>query len=432
MFGTAGVRGSIEDIPPSLVLRIGRAVGTISDTAVVGRDGRYTGGALVSAFVAGASSAGCNVIRLGQVPTHLVAWTARDRDAYGVAVTASHNPPEDNGVKLFRPDGGEFDADDEELVSTLADEAEEAMWNNWTATDETSIRPPVSEYVDAVVRYVGADTDVNLRVAVDCANGVGAVTTVPVLKRLGCDAVAVNAQTDPAFPGRGSKPTPETLDGFADFVNRRGFDLGLAHDGDADRLVVVDSDGVVSEDAVLAVLARRRVEGTGTVLTTPNASPRVDEAVREAGGDVERVALGTVSEATRRRNAVFAAEPWKHVFPGFGLWVDGTVSAAEVVAAYSDDPDIFEGLRDANVRKESVACDDEKKDDVMNAVEEKLHERYDGEFDTADGVRVDLGDRDWFLVRPSGTEPYVRVYSEGDDELVASLVSLVEEEVRRA
>ena len=429
MFGTAGVRGSIEDVSPSLVLRIGRAVGTVADSVVVGRDGRYTGDALVSAFAAGASSAGCDVVRLGEVPTHLVAWTARERDAYGVAVTASHNPPEDNGVKLFRPDGGEFDSEDEERVSTLADESETASWDNWTTTGEDDTTSAVSEYVDAVVRYVDAEAD--LRVAVDCANGVGATTTIPVLKRLGCNAVAVNAQTDPAFPGRGSKPTPETLAGFAGFVDRRGFDLGLAHDGDADRLVVVDPDGVISEDAVLAVLARRRVEGTGTVLTTPNTSPRVDKAVREAGGDVERVALGTVSEAARRRNVVFAAEPWKHVFPDFGLWVDGTVSAAEVVAAYADDPDVFEGLRDADVRKESVPCDDGKKDDVMTGVKEELHERYDGEFDTADGVRVDLGDGDWFLVRPSGTEPYVRVYAEGDGELVASLVSLVKDGVRR-
>lgn len=429
MFGTAGVRGSIDDVSPSLVLRLGRAVGSIADSVVVGRDGRYTGGALVSAFAAGASSAGCNVTRLGEVPTHLVAWTAREHDAYGVAVTASHNPPEDNGVKLFRPDGGEFDADDENRISTLANEAEETAWDDWTTPDEVSTRAAVSEYVDTAVGYV--DEEADLRVAVDCANGVGATTTVPVLKRLGCDVVAVNAQTDPAFPGRGSKPTPETLAGFAEFVDRRDFDLGLAHDGDADRLVVVDSDGVVSEDAVLAVLAQRRVAGSGTVLTTPNTSPRVEEAVREAGGDVERVALGTVSEEARARDIVFAAEPWKHVFPDFGLWVDGTVSAAEIVAAYSDDPDVFDGLGDANVRKESVPCDDGEKDDVMNSVEGKLHERYDGDIDTADGVRVDLGDGDWFLVRPSGTEPYVRVYAEGDDELVASVVSLLKDEVRR-
>jgi phosphomannomutase len=435
MFGTAGVRGSIDDVPPSLVLRLGYAVGKVADSVVVGRDGRHTGEALVSAFVSGAESVGCDVTVLGVVPTHAVAWKAREADAYGAAVTASHNPPSDNGVKLFRPDGGEFDTDDEEEVGALAEGAEAADWSAWTVADEADTEAVVSDYAEAATEYVGVEEPLGLTVAVDCANGVGARTTVPVLNGVGCDVVAVNAQTDPDFPGRGSKPTPDTLSGFASFVDRRGFDLGLAHDGDADRLVVVDSEGVVPEDAVLAALARRYVgssSGTPKVLTTPNTSPSVDEAVREAGGEVARVGLGTVSESVRDGDVVFAAEPWKHVFPGFGPWVDGTVAAAEVVRAYSEDNRLFDGLRDADVRKVSVPCEDGKKECVMRDTETALRERYEGSFDTADGVRVDLGGGDWFLVRASGTEPYVRVYAEGDEDLVESLVSLVEEAVRRA
>lgn len=424
MFGTSGVRGSIEAVSPSLVLRIGRAVGSMSDRVVVGRDGRYTGGSLVSAFVSGAESVGCDVTRIGVVPTHVVAWTAREYDAYGAVITASHNPPEDNGVKLFCDDGGEFSEDDEKEVESLVEGDTSVSWEEWTEADETEV---VDEYIDAAWEYVGV-SDIDLHVAVDCANGVGARTTVPLLERMGCAVVPVNAQTDPAFPGRGSKPTPETLAEFVDFV-RDGFDLGLAHDGDADRLVVVDDEGVVSEDAVLAVLAREHAPGT--VLTTPNASPRVDEAVKEADGEVERVALGAVSQEVRRRDAVFAAEPWKHVFPDFGGWVDGTIAAAEVVAAYAEDDCIFDGLREVNVRKESVGCENDDKPAVMKAAEERLREEYGGSFDTADGVRVDLGDGRWFLVRASGTEPVVRVYAEGDDELVTSLVSLVKDAVRR-
>jgi len=427
MFGTVGVRGSIDDVPSSLVLRLGRAVGEVADSVVVGRDGRHTGGSLTSAFAAGAQSMGCDVTLLGVVPTHLVAWAARDRGAHGVAITASHNPPRDNGVKLFRPDGGEFDAQDEKRVASLVDDTSSATWGSWTETREADTDAVASEYVEAATGCV--DGTAGLRVAVDCANGVGARTTLPVLEAVGCETVAVNAQTDATFPGRGSKPTEETLPGFVDLVERRGFDLGLAHDGDADRLVVVEPDGVVSEDAVLAALARRYAPGT--VVTTPNTSPRVDEAVRDAGGDVSRVALGTVSAAARDTDAVFASEPWKHVFTGFGPWVDGTVAAAEVAVAYAEDPAVFDGLRDTNVRKESVPCDDDDKEAAMRAVEKDVRERYDGGFDTSDGVRVDIGGGDWFLVRASGTEPYVRVYAEGDDELVASLVSLVEDAVRR-
>ena len=433
MFGTAGVRGSIEEASPSLVLRLGRAVGGMTDSIVVGRDGRHTGEALVSAFVAGAESAGCETNFLGVVPTHAVAWKAREEGAYGAAITASHNPPGDNGVKLFRDDGGEFGEEDEKEAAKLVENAPTADWDGWTEAGEGDA---VRGYLDAVSEYAG-ETDLGLRVAVDCANGVGARTTVPALEDAGCDVVAVNAQTDPTFPGRGSKPTPETLAGFVGFVRRGDFDIAFAHDGDADRLVVVDEDGVVSEDAVLAVLAGRGVRGTEgdtTVLTTPNVSPRVDEAVREAGGEVERVALGTVSEETRGRNIAFAAEPWKHVFPEFGAWVDGTVAAVEVARAYAEDAAVFDGIRDVDVTKKSVDCDDGDKAAVMAGLEERLRERYENKasFDTADGVRVDLKDGSWFLVRASGTEPLVRVYAEGDDELTESLVSAVEDGVKRA
>ncbi len=428
MFGTAGVRGSIEDVSPSVVLRLGSAVGAMTDAVVVGRDGRHTGEALVSAFVAGAESAGCDVTFLGVVPTHVVAWKAREEDTYGAAITASHNPPGDNGVKLFRDDGCEFGADDEKQVGELVEDAPTARWDGWTEAGEDEA---VEGYLDAVSEYVGK-ASLGLRVAVDCANGVGAYTTVPALEDAGCDVVAVNAQTDPTFPGRGSKPTPETLSGFVDFVRRGGFDIAFAHDGDADRLVVLDEEGVVSEDGVLAVLARRHAPGT--VLTTPNVSPRVDKAVREAGGDVERVALGTISEEVRGREAAFAAEPWKHVFPEFGGWVDGTIAAVGVARAYAEDPTVFDGMRGVDVAKESVGCEDSEKAAVMADVEERLRERYDdgASFDTADGVRVDLEDGSWFLVRASGTEPLVRVYTEGDDGLTESLVSLVEDGVKRA
>jgi phosphomannomutase len=362
------------------------------------------------------------------VPTHVIAWKAREEDAYGAAITASHNPPEDNGVKLFRDDGCEFGAEDEKEVAALVENTTTADWDGWTEADEDDA---VEDYLDAVSEYVG-EHSLDLRVAVDCANGVGARTTVPALKKVGCDVVPVNAQTDPMFPGRGSKPTPESLVEFVEFVRLGEFDLGFAHDGDADRLVVVDEGGVVSEDAVLAVLAARHAPGT--VLTTPNVSPRVDDAVLEAGGDVERVALGTISEEARGRDVAFAAEPWKHVFPEFGGWVDGTVSAVEVARVHAEDKTVFDGMRDVDVTKKSVTCDDDKKTAVMVQVEEKLRNRYDdteATFDTADGIRVDIGDGSWFLVRASGTEPLVRVYVEGDDELVETLVSLVTDSVGR-
>lgn len=434
IFGTAGVRGGLRHVNPSLVRRIGEAVGGMTESLVVGRDGRHTGGSFVSAFVSGAESTGCNVCILGEVPTHVVAWTARRQGAYGAMITASHNPPEDNGVKLFRDDGIEFGEDDECRVGELIEDRTRgtAETRDWTEADRTDV---VDEYVNAAVGYVGnrgdrADVS-EFRVAVDTANGMGVKTTPPVLESLGAEVTEVNAQVDATFPGRGSKPTPESLSGFIGFVRRRDFDLGIAHDGDADRVVVVDDEGVVSEDAVLTVLASEY--SPGTVLTTPNTSPRIDEAVGEKGGEVERIPLGEVSQRTREREVVFSAEPWKHVFPGFGGWVDGTVAAAEVVCLCAENAELFDGIRGMEVRKMSVECPEELKGEVMETAEDALRDEYsEYDFDTTSGLRVGLDEGSWFLVRESGTEPVVRVYAEGKDRLVRSLVETVEEAVSRS
>ena len=487
LFGTAGIRGPVTEITPALALEVGQAAGEPGETFVVGRDGRETGPALAAAVEAGLESAGADVYRIGQVPTPALAFASRGRR--GVMITASHNPPEDNGIKLF-VDGVEYDREAERAIedAVSADRPPIAPWDRWGDSGRLEV---LETYRDAVIDYVrerfADETDdrppefplAGLSIAVDCGNGMGSVATPQVLERLGAEVVAVNANVDGHFPGRDSKPTPETLSEFSEFLggeasqvadgsSARRFDLGLAHDGDADRLVVLGPDGeVIHEDTILAVVAEHYAAASDAndpvVVTTPNASARIDERVREAGGRVERVRLGALHEgiARERRAArraaetssgdeprdaqgtedtevVFAAEPWKHIHTAFGGWIDGVVSAAAVaalVAAVGDTDALREPVTERPYRKVSVDCPDDAKADAMAALETDLPDRFpEATVDTDYGVRLEFDDASWVLVRPSGTEPYVRIYAESDDvdELVGETRDVVESTVADA
>lgn len=492
LFGTAGIRGSAETrVTPELAMAVGRAVAAeirdpssggesvkgarLSDEVVLARDGRVTGPAITAAVAAGLASGGVDVRQAGQLPTPGLAHASQGR--FGVMVTASHNPPADNGIKLFR-DGTEFDRDAELAVERrVAGDEHPADWDEWCVPGPIDV---LDTYLAAVREYAerfGRELD-GLRVAVDCGNGMAGVATPTVLRELGADVVTLNGNVDGHFPGRGSKPTPETLRDLRGFIADAnegvdspgrprsgeeremdgpadGFAFGIGHDGDADRIVIVDADGsVVHEDTVLAILAAHYTRESDVtdpvVVTTPNASGRIDERVREAGGRVERVRLGALHEGIAAVRAaaepaddtnpdadetrvVFAAEPWKHIHVEFGEWIDGVASAAVLSRLVADVG--VDGLREPVTerpyRKVSVECPDDAKADVMDRLASALPAAFaDADVNTDHGVRLEFDDASWTLVRPSGTEPYVRVYAESDD--VEGLVESVQQVVSNA
>ncbi|MGM0590690.1 MAG: phosphopentomutase/phosphoglucosamine mutase [Halobacteriota archaeon] len=443
LFGTAGVRGNVATrVTPDLAVEVGRAVGleaaeTGGGSFVVGRDGRTTGRGLLAAVEAGLESAGADVRVAGMLPTPALAFASRTRR--GVMVTASHNPPSDNGIKLFR-DGVEYDAEREAAVEQFVEsETTPVPWDQWGERESVH---PLSAYRRAVTEYAASHgaTPEDATVVVDCGNGVASLATPQVLRRLGARVVTLNGNVDGHFPGRESKPTPSSLTDLRQFVGDGDAAFGIAHDGDADRIVVVDDEGaVVHEDTVLAILAEHYVVHADAddpvVVTTPNASARIDERVRAAGGRVERVRLGALHEGIADATAtggdvVFAAEPWKHVHPAFGGWIDGVVSAALITRLVADSG--LDALRapvtERPYRKLSVDCPDEAKSAVMQALGTSLPDAFpEATVDTEYGLRLEFPDASWLLVRPSGTEPYVRVYAESDDvdALVEHAIELV-------
>jgi phosphomannomutase len=449
LFGTAGIRGPVRtEVTPSLALAVGRAVGQDDGPFVLGRDGRETGSGLVAALEAGIESAGGDVYRVGQVPTPALAYASQGRR--GVMVTASHNPPTDNGIKVFE-DGVEYDREAEKTIERRVEtDSPPADWDEWGRTRRADV---LDDYRDAVVGYAREVSERDeplaaLRIVVDCGNGMGSVATPQVLRALGADVVTLHANVDGHFPGRESKPTPESLTDLQSFLAEHPADLGIAHDGDADRIVIASPEGeVVHEDTVLAWLAERYTRDSGTadpvVVTTPNASGRIDERVGAAGGRVKRVRLGALHEGIARErtrgddetSVVFAAEPWKHVHTRFGGWIDGVTSAAVVSALVAEAGDVAtlrDPVTERPYEKASVDCPDDRKEGAMERVERALPQQFaEADVNTDYGVRVDLSDGSWILVRPSGTEPYVRVYAESDDveDLLRTAVGVVEDAV---
>ncbi|PSP39178.1 phosphomannomutase [Halobacteriales archaeon QH_2_66_30] len=443
LFGTAGIRGPVTTVTPEVALSVGRAAGVDAEEVVVGRDGRGTGESLAAAVESGLTSAGADVRRAGQLPTPALAFASQGR--YGIMLTASHNPPPDNGIKLF-VDGQEFDRDRErQIEDRVAQGVDPVHWDEWGTTEHVS---PLSDYSEAVARYAadhGASPD-ELTVAVDCGNGMASLATPQVLRELGARVVALNANVDGHFTARESKPTAESLTDLRSFVADSPARFGIGHDGDADRIVIVDGDGeVVHEDTILAIVAEHYVrESTAedpVVVTTPNASGRIDERVRAAGGRVERVRLGALHEGiamarsggSEGTSIAFAAEPWKHIHPAFGGWIDGVASAAVITRLVADQglSTLRDRVTERPYRKKSVPCPDEQKAAAMSQLERTLPETFpEASVDMEYGVRLEFDGGEWTLVRPSGTEPYIRVYAESDD--VDDLVDAVIERIEQA
>src|SRR5256884_4989266 len=316
LFGTNGIRGVVgEMMNADLAVKVGRAIGTFFEGGSVGlaRDPRLSGPMLARAAASGLMSAGCDVIDLGMVPTpcaqYFVAKSGHLKGA--IVVTASHNPREFNGLKAIDARGMEMRREDEESIEAIffEDRFHAAAWSDVGSSraDDTAI-PRYMEAIEAKVDAEGIRKRKPM-VVVDPGNGAGSVVTPYLLRSLGCRVLTLNAQPDGAFPGRLPEPTPDHLGDLMRVTSELHADLGIAHDGDADRATFVDDKGAfVVGDKALALLARAAVKGRGgTVVTPVSTSSVVEEVVRASGGKVIRTRVGSpiVARAMFESGGVF-------------------------------------------------------------------------------------------------------------------------------
>ena len=415
-FGTDGVRGIVgRDLTPALVERLGRAV-TLwqgGGAVLIGRDTRASGRELERAFASGVASAGGNAMLAGVLPTPAVALLALD---LGAVISASHNPPEYNGVKLFDGDGQKLTDEAEEQIEALLGEAP----RNADEGRIDNIDIVHGSYVDHVIERFGEDLEV--RIGVDCANGAYSGIAPSAFERLGARVTAIGDKPDGTNINVGCGATD--LSALQQLVTSEGLDLGVAFDGDGDRMLAVDELGhAVDGDQILAVLALEL--GVDLVAVTTMANLGLHRLLEERAIRVVTTDVGDryVLEALRREGGVLGGEQSGHL-----IYLDGHVTGDGLVAALL----LCRALRGRKL-SEAVAVM-ERFPQVKENVRVTVKELTPAILARVDETNGALAGRGRVLVRPSGTEPVVRVLAEAENEedaqkLCGTIASLVSTEL---
>ncbi len=419
LFGTDGIRGPVGvDLDAELALRLGRAVGARfggrGRTVVLGRDPRRSGEMLGAALAAGVLASGTDVVDLGIVTTPCLVHASAAADvAAGVMVSASHNPAPDNGLKVVVDGRKAADDDERELERLIHDPSTLPSLPN----AELGRRRPMREEVDAYRRHLAeaaGDAFDGLRVAIDCANGSGSVIAPDLFRQLGADVTVLFASPDGLNINEACGSThPERL---AETVAAAGLDLGLAFDGDADRLIAVDErGGLVDGDAVMGICALERLaEGTlrnNLLVTTVMSNGGLERALTQAGGRMIRTPVGDrhVFEAMEREDAALGGEQSGHIiFRDRATTGDGLLTAIELVRSVRAAREPLSRLAARIPRLPQVV--------INSAVRRRDEWQADAAFRAAvERATERLEDRGRVLVRPSGTELKIRIMVEGDD-----------------
>jgi phosphomannomutase / phosphoglucomutase len=433
LFGTNGVRGVVNEfMGPQLALDVGRAIGTFMKGKVaLATDCRTSADMIRSAVAAGLTSVGCDVLDLGALPTPTLQYFVKISEiSGGVMITASHNPPEFNGIKAVDADGTEMHRSREEGIERIFFSKSFAQ-RDWRGIGSVL---PTSGAMDYYQKAVLSQVDVEairrakLRVVLDCANGAGSLCTPTLLQRMGASASTLNCNPEGTFPGHPSEPLEENLGDLISLVKESGADLGIAQDGDADRAIFIDDKGrYVYGDRSLAVVSAAMVaeNGGGIVVTPVSTSQCVEDAVKAAGGEViyTRVGAPIVARRMMEVGAVFGGEEnGGLIFPRHQYCRDAAMSTAkmlEVVSIEGSLSSLLKKVPSYQLDKRKLRCPDERKEQVLRQVCEAFSSN---KVDTTDGVKV-FFEGGWTLIRPSGTEPIFRVYSEGKDKATAKRIA---------
>jgi len=418
-FGTAGVRGVFNRTQtPEQVYKLAETIAFATGRGRygVGWDGRKSSALLAKTVVSAVNAVGSDTHVFGVVPTPVAAFGTRSRACLaGFSVTASHNPAEFSGVKVFSSKGMELPASDEERIERAL--SVDIMRSSGSFGRLVQDDEAMDDYVRVLVsRHKTAREP--LKIAIDCANGPGGLVTPRVLKALGHHVLPVNAQVSWRFPARPPEPTALSLADFSKMVPGMGVDLAFAHDGDADRLVMLDALGRVVPDSILTILALRALGvSSGIAVISENTSAAVAEEAEKLGLRVTRSRVGKTFAVLEVERGVFAAEPSKVVDPRWGLWEDGINAAAMISGFVSNDRGVVGRVtEEVEWRYRQVNLNVAIK---MRVLVEKAKDAFKKfrirEERSLDGLKLVLADGSWVMFRPSGTEPVTRLYCESKD-----------------
>jgi len=425
LFGTNGIRGTVnKELTPQMAIKVGSAIGTFfgRKNLLIGYDARTSGPMLAKAVTAGLTATGCNVYNAGMAPTPALQYAVKNHNMDGaVIITASHNPPEYNGIKVIWNDGIETSHEQETQIEKIYYQNTITLteWNQLGTTHEL---PDINnEYIQAIKKHVDTTkiTAKHYHVVIDAANSVGGLTAPILLRELGCKVTSINANIDGTFPARLPEPRPENLREIALTVKAVGADLGVAFDGDADRSIFVGENGEIYwGDKTFALVETRFLkENPHAKIVTPVSSSTLVQDIADAyKGEIVWTKVGsvTVSQKMKELNAKLGGEENGGVFYGPHQAVrDGAMTTALVLEVMAETGEKLSTLIAEQpqyfIEKGKVECPEGKKEKVL----EKLIEQVKGaNINTIDGVKIWFEDKSAILVRPSGTEPVYRLYAE--------------------
>ena len=439
LFGTNGIRGiPNDDLTVEFSSDVGKAAASYFDSPIiaVGRDTRVSGDMISSAVVSGILSSGTDVVDLGVLPTPALQYYCKVNGIYGIVITASHNPPQFNGIKCVDKDGTELERSREEEIEKVYHyrEFKNAAWENIGTYSRAS--GVIENYISGVLSHVDADSirGKKLKVAVDTGNGASYFSTPYMLSVLGCSITTLNANPDGKFTSRNSEPKPENLTNLINLMKTGDFDIGIAHDGDADRAVFIDENGnFIDGDKSLTLITKRAARPGEKVVTPISSSDAIDEVCSEIGSELIRTKVGApiVSRTMIREKALVGGEENGGIIYGRHQYCrDGAMAAALVMDLMAKEgkkiSDLIREIPDYTIVRSQVHLK-KKWEEIMPSVSKYVQGR---KTDETDGIKV-IEEYGWALIRPSGTEPIVRVYGQSKDgkkarELNREFVDLIE------
>ena len=428
IFGTFGVRREAnKEMNPEFASKIGASYGTVvQGTVAIGGDTRTSTPMLKHAITAGLLSSGCDVVDLGILPTPAIQYAVRNYYDAGIIITASHNPPHDNGIKLVDEYGIGTSEETEIKVEALYfnEKPKRASWNE--IGQYYTNNNIINEYITEAIKRVDSEAIKNakLKVVVDTGSGAGSYTAPYLLRKLGCDVTTINCQADGHFPGRNPEPVEENLQDLISTVKELNADLGIAHDGDADRTICIDELGnfiLGDKTFTLVEKAMLKENNGGLIVTTVATSSAIYDIAAEYNSNVISTPVGdlNVARKLKEHDGLFGGEEnGGLIFPDFIYGRDAAMTVCKILEIIAKEKkpisELIAELPVYHTVKTKTPCPDNQKEKVMAKIAEEIEKTTEYKLDTTDGVKI-LRNDGWVIIRPSGTEPIFRCFAETDN-----------------
>ncbi len=421
LFGTNGIRGiPNKELTSDFCLSIGKAIGTyFGGTVALGSDNRLTKDMLLEAVNAGILSTGTNVVKIGVMPTPGIQYYCKTHSIPGVMITASHNPPQFNGIKCIDSDGTELARSKEEKIEEIYFDSAFKI-SNWDVmgTNKDDNTGP-DNYLNGVMSKIDVNRirERKFRICADLGNGAAYLTTPELLSRLKCSVVTLNANPDGLFTSRESEPKPANLKYLMSLVSSGEFDFGVAHDGDADRTVFIDEKGnFIDGDKTLSLFVKHFVKKGDMVVTPVSSSDAIEDICKESGSSVVRTRVGApiVSRSMIEKKATLGGEENGGIIYGPHQYCrDGAMTLGIILDIMSRTgkklSELISEIPQYTIVRKTIPSTGK-----FEEFSKKLEEHLKGySVDRMDGIKV-RKDHNWVLARPSGTEPIIRIFTHSD------------------